>query len=373
MPVTAGVWSVLASELEMITGMPRAFLDSLGVGVVLVEPNSGRVLYASNEFCRMTGYSLAAFTEQQIRFSDITHPDDRAHNMCEHERLLNGEIDRYQLEKRYLARHGAIVWVRVTASVVRTADGRARWSTAVVEDITARKMLEQQLAIAEEIGGLATWTWSVRSGSSQTSPRYNALFGLAEEVPQPSIDEFLDRVHPDDRKSVASTIRRALAGGDFTHEYRVVQPSGEIRWMRAMATVVRDADNQVSNLVGATIDITEVKNRQQSELAPKAIRDVVRHIEANWNRPLSIPEIAREHGVSPRSIHKHFAASGITPMNFIKRMRLERARAQLGSPTVKTSVTGVAFACGFTNLGHFARDYRQAFGELPSETLRSSP
>jgi PAS domain S-box-containing protein len=361
---------VLASELEMIAGMPKAFLDSLGVGIVLIDPQTGRVVYANREFCRFTGYDLQALIGGSLVFSDLTYPEDRAQNVRELRRMMSGEVDQCRLDKRYITQDGRIVWAHVTASMMRDAEGGMRWTTRVVEDITSRKLLEQQLAIAEEIGGLATWNWSVKPDESQTSPRYNALFGLDEGTPQPSIDEFLERVHPDDRKTVAATIRRAVAGGDFTHEYRVVRPTGEIRWMRAMATAVRDADNQVSNLVGATLDITEVKNRHQPELASKAIRDVMRHIEANWNRPLSIADIAREHGVSPRSIHKHFAAKGTTPMNFVKRMRLERARGRLGSPTAKTSVTGVAFECGFTNLGHFARDYRQAFGELPSETLR---
>jgi PAS domain S-box-containing protein len=369
---TTGVWFVLANELEVIAGMPGAFLDSLGVGVVLIDPEAWRVLYANREFCRFTGYDLKALTGGSLIFPDLTHPADRPQNIREHHRMMNGEIDQYRLDKRYITRDGRIVWAHVTASVVRDAAGGMRWTTRVVEDITGRKLLEQQLAIAEEIGGLATWNWSVKPDHTQTSPRYNALFGLAEGTPQPSVDEFLARVHPDDRKAVAATIRRALAGGDFTHDYRTVRPGGEIRWMRAMATAVRDADNQVSNLVGATLDITEVKNRHQPELVSKAIRDVVRHIEANWNKPLSIADVAREHGVSARSIHKYFAAKGTTPMNYIKRMRLERARGRLGSPTAKTSVTGVAFECGFTNLGHFARDYRQAFGELPSETLRSN-
>jgi transcriptional regulator GlxA family with amidase domain len=41
----------------------------------------------------------------------------------------------------------------------------------------------------------------------------------------------------------------------------------------------------------------------------------------------------------------------------------------LATPDLETSVTSVAFVCGFGNLGHFARDYRETFGERPSETL----
>ena len=50
-------------------------------------------------------------------------------------------------------------------------------------------------------------------------------------------------------------------------------------------------------------------------------------------------------------------------------MKLRRAREMLSAAATETSVTAVAFVCGFGNLGHFARDYRETFGERPSETL----
>ena len=56
-------------------------------------------------------------------------------------------------------------------------------------------------------------------------------------------------------------------------------------------------------------------------------------------------------------------------MAFARMVRLRHARERLSAPDPETSVTTVAFACGFGNLGHFARDYREAFGERPSVTL----
>ena len=59
-------------------------------------------------------------------------------------------------------------------------------------------------------------------------------------------------------------------------------------------------------------------------------------------------------------------------MAFAKKVRLTHANEMLKMPDAKTSVTGVAFACGFANLGHFAKDYQEMFRELPSETLGRS-
>jgi transcriptional regulator GlxA family with amidase domain len=59
-------------------------------------------------------------------------------------------------------------------------------------------------------------------------------------------------------------------------------------------------------------------------------------------------------------------------MAFAKITRLRRARDMLASGNPDTSVTAVAYACGFATMGHFAKEYRQTFGELPSRTIARS-
>jgi AraC-like DNA-binding protein len=104
--------------------------------------------------------------------------------------------------------------------------------------------------------------------------------------------------------------------------------------------------------------------------APWQVRAVEEYIVANWDKPIDISMLVAVTGVSARSIFQSFArARNYSPMTFLKRTRLEQARSRLRVGNPQTSVTAVAFACGFHNLGHFAREYREAFGELPSETI----
>ncbi|MDB5502422.1 MAG: putative transcriptional regulatory protein with sensor and domain [Tardiphaga sp.] len=358
-----------AVELEMIGTLPKAFLDSLSVGISLVDPH-GRIIYANKECSRILGYTPDELRRERVPFIELTHPDDRERNLVQQHRLMSGEIETYRIQKRYLQKNGMILWADVTASVIRGSNGEIRWTAGVIKDITEQKFLQQQLAAAEQLGDLVTWNWDVKSGKSQTSPRYNRVFGMPDGAPIPSVEQFLESVHPEDRKAVKSEMRRALSGGAYSHEYRVVGPDGAIRWMRGVATGVINSANEVTNVIGATIDITAAKTRKQPELVSTILRDAMRHIEANVQKPISIPEIAAAYGVSPRSIHKQFSAHGMTPMTFVKQTRLRAAHRRLADPDRKTSVTGVAFECGFTNLGHFARDYRKEFGELPSETLK---
>lgn len=117
--------------------------------------------------------------------------------------------------------------------------------------------------------------------------------------------------------------------------------------------------------------LSHLLERDSGKALPWQVRRIEEYIVANWNRPLAIRDLATLTGASVRSIFKAFRQSrGYSPMEFARRTRLEHARTMLAAPEDKTSVAGVANACGFGNLGHFAAYYQRAFGERPSETLR---
>ncbi len=117
-------------------------------------------------------------------------------------------------------------------------------------------------------------------------------------------------------------------------------------------------------------NFSHLLQRELRRTAPWQVRRAEEFIEASWNRPLTIKMISAATGVSIRNLIKTFRqARGYSPMAFVKRVRLMQARQMLTAPAENTSVTAVAFACGFDNPGHFAGDYRIAFGELPSQTL----
>ena len=83
-------------------------------------------------------------------FQDTTHPDDLAASVARVEQMRNVKVDRYDADKRYLRKDGAIVWGRLTVSCVRKSDGSIDYFVTVVEDITARKQAEEELRKSEE-------------------------------------------------------------------------------------------------------------------------------------------------------------------------------------------------------------------------------
>jgi AraC-like DNA-binding protein len=105
-------------------------------------------------------------------------------------------------------------------------------------------------------------------------------------------------------------------------------------------------------------------------IRPGLVRRAEEFIEANWNKAITIESLVDVTGANARAIFRAFQRSrGYSPMAFAKGIRLNHAKQMLSLPDAQTSVAGVAFSCGFANLGHFAKEYREAFGERPSETL----
>lgn len=117
-------------------------------------------------------------------------------------------------------------------------------------------------------------------------------------------------------------------------------------------------------------EFSDLLIRPPPRLAPWQVRLVEAYVEANWNQPMTVEALSAETGASVRAIFNSFKKSrGYTPMAFLKQVRLRHANEMLRAPDAGASVTSVAFACCFSNVGHFARDYRAAFSELPSQTL----
>jgi AraC-like DNA-binding protein len=90
------------------------------------------------------------------------------------------------------------------------------------------------------------------------------------------------------------------------------------------------------------------------------------------HRAVRITELAKRAGVSPRTVERAFLRTGCTPLEYLRGVRLDLARRLLAEPTATLTVAEAAAAAGFRQLGRFAGEYRQHFGELPSQTLARS-
>ena len=161
----------------------------------------------------------------------------------------------------------------------------------------------------------------------------------------------------------------------LSHLIRFLSQQLDSTAVKLPAAVCRELEQavEVAFLYASRHSFSHLLESRESPVAPWVVRRLEEFIEAHWQEAITIDRLAAEVGVSARAIFRAFERSrGYSPMAFAKAIRLRRARAilMLGDPGV--SVTAAAFKSNFASPGRFARDYREAFGELPSETISRS-
>jgi diguanylate cyclase (GGDEF)-like protein/PAS domain S-box-containing protein len=112
-------------------------------GMALVAPD-GRYLQVNRALCQMVGYSEDELLA--LSFQSITHPHDLVGDLDQQRALLDGGVDDYTTEKRYIHRDGHDVWVQIGVSAVRDDDGSVRYFISQFHDVTSRRCFEQELA-----------------------------------------------------------------------------------------------------------------------------------------------------------------------------------------------------------------------------------
>jgi PAS domain S-box-containing protein len=141
----------------------QSAFENAAIGMALITPE-GAWIHVNKSLCEITGYTEAELVRRAIQ--DITHPDDL--DLSNIGKMLAGEIATYQIEKRFLHKNGAIVWVLLSVSLVRNAKGDPLFFITQIQDINARKEGEPQLSEAaarmEELrnGLLKICAWTKR-------------------------------------------------------------------------------------------------------------------------------------------------------------------------------------------------------------------
>jgi len=105
----------------------------------------GRLIEVNRSFCEIVGRTQEDLVG--VEMQSLTHPDDIAETTLQIRKLVSGEIDRLNLEKRYFHADGHVVWVSVNGSVVRDAHGTPLFLIGQIEDVTERRALREELAL----------------------------------------------------------------------------------------------------------------------------------------------------------------------------------------------------------------------------------
>ena len=123
----------------------------LGLGLVARDY---RFLKVNSAFCQMVGYPEKELIQKT--FADITHPDDVRADVERTEQLFKGEIPFFRIQKRYVKKTGEIIWINLTASLIRGPDGAPLHGLAMIEDITEIKRNQEEAILRQKLESVGT-------------------------------------------------------------------------------------------------------------------------------------------------------------------------------------------------------------------------
>jgi diguanylate cyclase (GGDEF)-like protein/PAS domain S-box-containing protein len=162
--------------------------DHAPIGMALLDLD-GQWIRVNQALLDITGYSESELVERT--FQDITHPEDLSADLAQVERLRTGEINSYQMEKRYYNKQGHVVWILLTATLLRDEHDAPLQFLALIQDISERKQAEDHLKWFAERDAL-TGLWN-RYRFEQELERYQTLFdryGEQSAVILADVDDF---------------------------------------------------------------------------------------------------------------------------------------------------------------------------------------
>lgn len=246
-------------------------LDVAPVGLAKASLD-GRLLRVNASMCHMLGRTAEAL--KGMSFLDLTHPNDRAHNLDALRRLQAGETEGLRLEKRYLRPDGGVVRVELAVVVVPADGGGERHYLAVVQDVSAHHAAQASLEQRErEFKGLLAAIPDIiarfdpQLRHTYVNPAITAVTGLPPE-------HFVGRSHRELRfpEEMCATWERLLAqgfaGGEpFAVEWEWTDPAGKLIRYYSRVFPERDAEGRVASLLAMSRDVTDAGRLERARTA----------------------------------------------------------------------------------------------------------
>ena len=211
---------------------------------------------------RMFGYSSGEMVGNSVfgLIPEHLHQEEREllDQIRKGERVASAETERVRKD-------GRLIYVAISVSPIRDAHGVVIGASSIKRDVTERRQAAQALAQSQERLELAlraarmgTWHWNLETDVLSWDEGLNHLYGVALNQQVTRFDQFLERVHEEDREHVRLEIQRVLTeGGTLNSEFRVVHPNGKIRWLSDKGRLVRDPAGHALYITGVSLDVTD--------------------------------------------------------------------------------------------------------------------
>jgi PAS domain S-box-containing protein len=247
------------AALEESERRAQGAFDGVAIGMAFTDP-AGTLLRVNAAYAEMLGYSLSELTGVPVR--ELLHPDDRAVFAADVEKL-RGRLGprRVVADRRYLRKDGETIFVHVSVSAVRAADGSTQFLAAQVEDVTelrrVQAALEESQALhrvvvenSHDVLAVLDLDGTIRL----VSPSIEKSLGFSEK--EIVGRNFIELLHPADRQAAQGSFEAASGGVSSLERVRVIAKGGGVQLWEGTVALGLGKDGEATFLVANARDVT---------------------------------------------------------------------------------------------------------------------
>jgi PAS domain S-box-containing protein len=253
----------------------RRIFENSGVGMTTNDLD-GKYIRVNEAFCNMLGYSESELLTKSV--AEVTYEEDLPMILEARQSSITEGRHFDTLEKRFVRKEGEVIWGLLNRTLVKDSDGQPLYFESQIQDITKRKILEQErlkdqerLNQASLIAGLGYFERNLIDDTVYWSDEMYRIFGVEGTRPKLTNKTFMEIVYPDDRNLVAEAVQKTLAEQKAQQtEFRILRPNGDLRHVATIREAVCDDSGQPIKIMGTLLDVTE---RQSDKEALKAAHD----------------------------------------------------------------------------------------------------
>ena len=255
---------------------------------------SGFFEYWSQELFTIYGLDPQKGAPTLEQYLAAVHPQDRDF-MANTIKRMHAEHSGCDVKKRIVRPDGELRYVRcVGIPVVEGEVLKGFLGTAM--DITEQELLTQELerqqahlTEAQKLTHTGSWAWRLPNRAVDLSEECCRIYGFDPAEGAPTLEDYSERVHPEDRLKWKGAVERAiLEKADYDHEFRILLSNGIVKWIHAVGHPILSDTGDLEQFVGSSTDITELRRAEQE-------REKLRQIEADLahiNRVSTLGEMA---------------------------------------------------------------------------------
>ncbi|WP_392533921.1 PAS domain S-box protein [Nostoc sp. C117] len=245
----------------------------------------GQCIYVNDRWSQMTGRPRQAALG--MGWLETLHPEDRERLGLEWSLKFDQEHvnprEFYESEGRHILPDGSINWFYVQVLPEINASDTIIGYVGTLTDISDRKQTEEQLhhlserlTLAISSGGFGIWEYDLVQDKEIWDDRMYELYGVSRDNFNGSFEAWLNCLHPDDRLYMLKTVDRVLQGKqEYNAEFRIIQPSGEIRFLKGYGILKCDRQGKPVRLIGVNFDISDRKQAELELIRNRDLREAI--------------------------------------------------------------------------------------------------